>query len=182
MITLQELNARRAWTLEQKIDHSLAVIDQFYNHTNGRVYVGFSGGKDSTVLLHLIRRVFDKNALAVFCNTGNEFPDIIHFVRSMPNVEMIHPKFTVKQIIERYGFPLISKEQSCYIRQARHTKTEKLKFRRLYGERGNIFQNVISQKWRFLVNAKFDVSEKCCEYLKKSLFMSLKGKMVCLLY
>ena len=174
MITFQELNARRAWSLEQKIDHTLGVIDQFYNRTNGKVYVGFSGGKDSTVLLHLIRRVFDKNVLGVFCNTGNEYPDIIRFVRSVPNILMVHPELTVRETIGRYGFPLISKEQACYIRQARHSQSESLRYRRLYGERGNLFQNVVSNKWRFLVNAPFEVSEKCCDILKKSRSTFLK--------
>ena len=174
MITFQDVNARKLWTLEQKIDHSLGVIEQFYNRTNGRVYVGFSGGKDSTVLLHLIRHFIDKNVLGVFCNTGNEFPDIISFVRSTPNIKIIHPELSIRQTIERYGFPLISKEQASYIRQIRHTSNERFRYRRLYGEKGNLFQGVVSKKWRFLINAPFETSEKCCEILKKSRFIYLK--------
>ena len=54
---LKELRERQSWTLRQKIDHSLGVIDQFVSRLNGQVYVGFSGGKDSTVLLDLCRIV-----------------------------------------------------------------------------------------------------------------------------
>ena len=83
-MTLQELRERQRWTLEQKIDHSLGTIEAFVNRMGGidRVYVSFSGGKDSTVLFHLARRLYP-NILGVFCNTGNEYPDIIRFVRQM---------------------------------------------------------------------------------------------------
>ena len=48
---LQTLRERQAWTLTQKIDHSLGVIDQFASHFDGKVYVSFSGGKDSEAML-----------------------------------------------------------------------------------------------------------------------------------
>lgn len=79
---LQELRERQSWTLRQKIDHSLGVIDQFVSRLNGQVYVGFSGGKDSTVLLDLCR-IIKPDIKAVFCNTGNEYPDIVRFVREL---------------------------------------------------------------------------------------------------
>lgn len=42
---IKELKQRQSWALDQKIDHSLGVIDQFMSRLNGQVYVGFSGGK-----------------------------------------------------------------------------------------------------------------------------------------
>lgn len=76
------LEARQRWTLSQKIDHTLGTIDTFVSRLGGldKVYCSFSGGKDSTVLLHLCRVLFP-DILAVFCNTGNEYPEIIKFVR-----------------------------------------------------------------------------------------------------
>lgn len=67
------LEARQRWTLSQKIDHTLGTIDTFVSRLGGldKVYCSFSGGKDSTVLLHLCRVLFP-DILAVFCNTGNE--------------------------------------------------------------------------------------------------------------
>lgn len=81
-MTIQELQERQKWPLEQKIDHSLGVIESFVVRMGGldKVYLSFSGGKDSTVLLHLARRLYP-DILAVFVNTGNEYPDIIRFVK-----------------------------------------------------------------------------------------------------
>lgn len=80
-MTKQELKERQSWSLEQKIDHSLGTIEAFVSRMGGvdKVYLSFSGGKDSTVLLHLARRIFP-DILAVFCSTGNEYPEIIQFV------------------------------------------------------------------------------------------------------
>lgn len=76
------LKERQAWTLNQKIDHSLGTIDQFVSRMDGKVYVSFSGGKDSTVLYHLVR-IIDPNIQAIFINTGCEYPSIIDFVNKM---------------------------------------------------------------------------------------------------
>ena len=113
-MTLEELRERQSWSLDQKIDHSLGVIEQFYTRLNGNVYISFSGGKDSTVLLWLARKIYP-NIKAVFCNTGNEYPDVVRFVRNMKergeNVEIIYPKMTSKEVFKKFGFPLIGKEK-----------------------------------------------------------------------
>ena len=76
------------------------------------IYVSFSGGKDSTVLLNLVRRFIDPNTKAVFCNTSNEYPEIVYFVRQTENVTIIRPNMTFKQVVAKYGFPLVSKQQA----------------------------------------------------------------------
>ncbi|OAV75853.1 hypothetical protein Barb7_00485 [Bacteroidales bacterium Barb7] len=167
-MTYEELKYRQSWTLEQKIDHTVGVVSHFADKMNGNIYISLSGGKDSTVMMDIIRRFVDKNAPAVFCNTGNEYPEIVKFIRSTDNVTVIRPDIHIHQIIEKYGFPLISKEQSQYIRQAKHTKSEKLRNIRLQGGEKGIGK--IAEKWKFLINAPFDVSEKCCDYLKKKPF------------
>ena len=66
-----------------KVEHALDVIREFVEHEgeNG-VYVSFSGGKDSLVLLHLVRSIYP-DVPAVFANTGIEFPEQVKFVRSL---------------------------------------------------------------------------------------------------
>jgi len=167
-MTYEELKYRQWWTLEQKIDHTVGAISVFMERMNSKAYISFSGGKDSLCMLHLSRRFIDKNILAVFCNTGNEYPEVIKFVRQTENLATIRPDVQIGQIIEKYGFPLISKEQSQYIHQAKHTKSEKLLHIRLYGGIKGVGK--VAERWKFLIDAPFDVSEKCCDYLKKKPF------------
>lgn len=161
-ISSKELQERLNWTLEQKIFHTLETIDMFIGKFPS--YVSFSGGKDSTILLHLSRMI-KKDIRTVFFNTTNEFPDMYRFIKQVDGIEWVQPEMNLKQVIEKCGFPLISKEQSQYIREARTTKSEKLLELRLNGRKGN--QGKISNKWQHLINAPFDISEKCCFYLKK---------------
>ncbi len=65
----KRLEELRALPLERKIQISQARIIEWYRHFNGKVVVSFSGGKDSTVLLHMVRSIFP-DVKAVFSNTG----------------------------------------------------------------------------------------------------------------
>ena len=82
------------------------------------VYISFSGGKDSTVLLDIARKLYP-NIKAMFVDTGLEYPEIRQFVKQFNNVDWIKPKMTFRQFIERYGYPLISKEVSECVYGAR---------------------------------------------------------------
>lgn len=173
---IQELQARQNWTLSQKIDHAVGTVEAFLSKTGKTPYVSFSGGKDSTVLLDLVRRFVDPNVKAVFCNTGNEYPEIVRFVRQTENVTIIHPEITVREVISKYGFPLISKEQAKGIRQLKTTKSEKLRRILLYGTdptKGRT-SGKVSDCWQFLSAKPFMVSEKCCDFLKKTPFRKIR--------
>lgn len=52
------LKQRQSLPLHLKVELSKNRIKQFYEHFDGNVYVSFSGGKDSTVLLHLVRSLY----------------------------------------------------------------------------------------------------------------------------
>lgn len=168
----QELQQRQQWPLHHKIDHALGTVEAFMVRTGKVPYVSFSGGKDSTVLLDMIRRFLKPDIKAVFCNTGNEFPEIVKFVRRAENVTVIRPEMTVRQVLEKYGFPLISKEQALYIRQAKTTKSARLLALRLNGtdQKNGMVYGKISEKWKHLIKAPFMLSEKCCDCLKKRPF------------
>ena len=167
-MTYKELTYRQGWTLEQKIDHAAGVVAAFMERTAGKIYISYSGGKDSGVILDIIRRFVSSDIPAVFCNTGNEYPEVVRFVKQKENTVVIRPEADIRQIIEKYGFPLVGKEQSRYIYQAKHTRSAKLLDIRLHGGEKGIGK--IAEKWKLLINAPFNVSEKCCDYLKKKPF------------
>ena len=89
------------------------------------VYVSFSGGKDSTVLLHIVREMYP-NIPAVFVDTGLEYPEIRQFVRGFDNVTWLKPKKNFRKVIEDYGYPFISKEVSECVWAAKKYLTEVL--------------------------------------------------------
>lgn len=154
----------QSWELDRKIRVSQTRIIEWLLHFNDQVYVGFSGGIDSTVLLDMVRRI-DNSVKAVFCNTGLEYPEIIQFVRKIDNVVWLKPKMSFPKVIEKYGYPVISKEQSAFIQEYRDTKSEKLKDIRWNGNKYG--RGKISKKYRFLVPSQIPISDKCCDIMKK---------------
>lgn len=170
MISKTELIERQSWPLPQKIDKAISSIEEFYNHFDGKVYVSFSGGKDSTVLLDLVRMVYP-DVVAVFVDTGLEYPEIRDFVKTIDNVIWVKPRKTFKQVITEYGFPVVSKKVSMGVSRYRGTKSEEQKKLRLFGginpTSGKKQHPTVTKKWHYLVDADFKISDKCCDHLKK---------------
>ena len=164
---VNKLKQRQSYPLDLKIAMTKKRITEFYDHFDGQVYVSFSGGKDSTVLLHIARELYPCIDV-VFCDTGLEYPEIRDFVKTINNVTWIKPKITFKEVIQKYGYPIISKEQSQFIDEYRNTNSEKLKDIRYNGNKWN--RGKISNKWRYIVDSPFKVSHKCCNVLKKNPF------------
>ena len=167
-MTVEELHNRQQWTLAQKIDHSLGVIDQFIARMDGKVYLSFSGGKDSTVLLHLCE-IIKPDIQCVFVNTGCESVDVVRFVEKMKaahNIEVIRPKLTPRQVWAKYGFPLVSKDQAFKIDLVR--KNPNSASAQKFMRDSNKF--TISKCFRYLCDTekcKYHTSAVCCNKLKK---------------
>jgi 3'-phosphoadenosine 5'-phosphosulfate sulfotransferase (PAPS reductase)/FAD synthetase len=160
-----QLQQLQGLPLEVKIEKTKLRIREWYEYYNGQVYISFSGGKDSTVLLDIVRSIYPE-VPAVFVDTGLEYPEIRDFVRTFDNVLWIKPKMRFDEVIKKYGYPVISKEQAQYIQQYRNAKSEKTKFTRLNGNKYG--QGKISKKWLYLLDAPFKISEKCCDIMKKN--------------
>lgn len=107
---ISDLKMMQALPLSVKILLTKSRIRQWVNEYGlDGVYVSFSGGKDSTVLLTIAREMYP-DIKAMFVDTGLEYPEIRDFVRTWDNVEWVKPKLNFKQVIEKYGYPFISKE------------------------------------------------------------------------
>jgi 3'-phosphoadenosine 5'-phosphosulfate sulfotransferase (PAPS reductase)/FAD synthetase len=167
--TYNFLLQRQSLSLDNKIILTLKGIEDFYEAMDGNVYISFSGGKDSTVLLHLVRSRYP-DVPAVFCNTGLEFPEICSFVKTIDNVTTIRPDMNFKQVVTQKGYPVISKEVSHKLRHLQHGDSPMLY---MQGFKKNLSKSkfsAIPKKWFYLVNAPFIISEQCCDILKKKPF------------
>lgn len=158
MPTIEDLKYLQNQPLERKIRITQTRIIEWYQRYNGQVYVSFSGGKDSTVLLDLARRIYP-DIEAVFVDTGLEYPEIREFVKTFDNVTILRPKMQFKEVIEKYGYPVISKEVSEAVYGAnRSWKSMMAKFdREIFG----------TNKYKYLLDAPFKCSHMCCNVMKK---------------
>lgn len=117
--TISDLYQMQSLSLDSKIRMTEQRIRGWVDeYGEDGVYVSFSGGKDSTVLLHIARQLYPE-IKAMFIDTGLEYPEIRQFVKKFENVDWIRPKMTFRQVIERYGYPFISKEVSECVYGAR---------------------------------------------------------------
>lgn len=163
----EDLTLLQKQSLERKIRITQTRIIEWYLHYKGQVYISFSGGKDSTVLLDITRRIYP-DIEALFISTGLEYPEIEEFARTFDNVTIVRAKKTFKQVIEEYGYPVISKEVADCIQGAR--KGQKYRIARLNGTLKNAFgekSNYCTQKYSYLLDAPFKISHYCCNVMKK---------------
>lgn len=185
--TPEQLKALQSMTFAEKVGVTQARVMEWYLRNDKKCYVSFSGGKDSTVLAHITAQVctmFHCKLVLWFSDTGLEFPELREHAKSYEewlrkefeglDVEVIfdYPKdrkgkrITFKEVILKYGYPLISKEQAQYISECKYTKSDKLKDIRLNGNKYG--RGKISKKYLYLLDAPFDVSHKCCAVMKKN--------------
>lgn len=170
MPTREELKILQALPLSLKVRRSQQRIREWVSlYGVEGVYISFSGGKDSTVLLHLVRELYP-GIPAVFVNTGLEYPEIQRFVREFENVEILYPKMPFPEVISKYGYPFITKEVSQTVYEARAGHKGSAMYQKLLGtlkapdgtlSRWNI------PKYKALVDTDFWISNRCCNVMKK---------------
>lgn len=172
---LWELRQMQSLPLKAKIQMTRHPIRQWVDEFGeDGVYVSFSGGKDSTVLLDIIRKDYP-SIEAVFVNTGLEYPSVSRFATSKENVTVLRPTMGFRDVICKYGYPIISKEVSECVFQARKGlqndkgyysyRLAKLQGKALDKEGRKSLYN--QEKWGFLLNAPFLMSHMCCNVMKK---------------
>lgn len=226
---LWQLRQRQSLPLEAKIIHAEQVIRQWHEYYDGNVYISFSGGKDSTVLLHLVRQLYPE-VPAVFCDTGLEFPEIRDFVKLIANtftytvqkfdtikkiakkfnktvneiyehpfnskiklnngcvhinqkvyiliegagnVIFIKPKMPFTRVIEKYGYPILSKETADRIYRVRISPPDGYAIKKyIHGlnQDDTPTQFKLSKLGIKMIDAPFKISAECCNCMKKAPF------------
>lgn len=167
--TKDELKLLQNLPLEIKVAKTKIRIREWVEHygTEG-VYVSFSGGKDSTVLMHLVREMYP-NVEGVFVNTGLEYPEIQQFVKSFDNITILRPKMRFDEVIKKYGYPLISKEISKKVCGARNGAEWVKKYFNGTATMSNGEKSRYNiEKYAPLISTDFCVSDKCCNVMKKT--------------
>ena len=131
-MNINELRAMQNYPLDLKIAKTKLRIQEWVSEYGVEgVYVAFSGGKDSTVLLHIVRGMYP-DIEGVFANTGNEFPEIVQFVRKQKNIKWVKPRKSFARIIKEDGYPVISKKTSRMINDCQNPTNKNARSRKLY--------------------------------------------------
>ena len=173
-----DLAQMQSLPLEAKIRMTQQRIRIWYEHWDGQVYVSFSGGKDSTVLKHIVDGMYS-DVPAVFVNTGLEYPEIQKFAKDIQSgkydcfnsdVEIIRPEMRFDEVVKKYGYPVVNKNVAHIIgvvqRQGKDCKTYGYLQGAIKNEEGkpSIFN---CEKWEFLVDSGIPISSNCCDVMKK---------------
>lgn len=176
MPTQEDLQYFQSMPLDIKVAMTKTRIREWVNHYGeSGTYISFSGGKDSTVLLHLVRELYP-DIPAVFVNTGLEYPEIQAFVKSFDNVVILRPKMQFNQVIKKYGYPMISKEVSEVVYDCKKAKMAgkeppDYRIKRLTGtlkNKNGEKSHFCCEKYLPLLDVDFMVSSQCCSVMKKA--------------
>ena len=167
--TRNDLIMLQALPLEVKVRMTESRIREWVSEygTSG-VYVSFSGGKDSTVLLHIVRNLYP-DVEAVFVNTGLEYPEIQQFVKTFDNVTILRPKMRFDDVIKKYGYPVISKDVSNKIYYARKGEDWAMRYVDGTAKMNNANKSRFCvEKYKPLLQTDFMCADACCAVMKKS--------------
>jgi 3'-phosphoadenosine 5'-phosphosulfate sulfotransferase (PAPS reductase)/FAD synthetase len=169
----------QAWPLSRKIQVTQAKIVEWHEHFGHMTGISYSGGADSTVLLDLARRCYP-DIPAVFMDTTIEFPSIVDFVKSKPNVTILKPQYCktcvncsdgcFARVIREHGICYPSKEVAKTIEAARRGMIWAINRFKGLNTDGTYswYKEQIYKRWAFLVDSPFKISDKCCKVLKES--------------
>ena len=110
------------------LEDRLGVIrDTITKYGEQNFYLSFSGGKDSTVVHHLLDMALPNNKIPrVFSNTGMEYKAISEFVmsRNDERIVIIPPKKNIPQTLQKVGYPFKSKLYSQHYATYRKHKEQ----------------------------------------------------------
>lgn len=167
-MNIGELKQRQGLPLECKIQKSINTLEKYYEMYDGDVYIS-KGGVDSNIVEWLCGKSRYANKIECVCVASVEPTENIKHNFDLGNT-LLKSTITKKKVITDWGYPLISKEVAMSISRYHRTKKPEIKKYRMFGDRGDGIKyhaGVIPIKYRELVYASFEISEACCNKIKK---------------
>lgn len=158
--------------LEDRLTKIRSVIKK-YGEEN--FYLSFSGGKDSTVLHHLLDMALPGNQIPrVYADTGIEYNEIRKFVKAMQEnderIIFLKPSLPIKETLKKYGFPFGSKNHSQMLSRYRKYGFSKKRVVDYYEQKSSFGAYNCPTLLKYQFSESFNnlnISDKCCEYLKE---------------
>lgn len=171
--TKYDLTQMQSLPLYKKIEMSERRIVDWYEYWDGQVYVSRSGGKDSDVLGDLVKQLYP-DVPQVFVNTGLEYDSVRKHGTEVAD-EVLRPEMSFLEVVTKYGYPIISKEVSECVYEARKGLEKgngyySYRLAKLQGtalDKNGDKSSYNQEKWGFLLDAPFRISNQCCNVMKK---------------
>ena len=150
----------------------IEIIKTTLKDKQNECYISFSGGKDSTVLHHLVDLALPNNKIPrVYINTGIEYVDVVKFVKEIASNDdrfvILNPTKPVKKVLEERGYPFKSKQHAHNVAIYQRNGLTKTNEKYLGLSSKTMFLCPKILKYQFSEEFKLKVSEKCCDELKK---------------
>lgn len=176
-ISKEEVRARMALPYEIKIRMTETRLRDFIGYYGeSDVVVAISGGLDSTAAMHFIHERYPSvEAISVL---GIECKDNIEMVMKIRDkwgvkVNIATPRIAQKEVLKEFGYPVVSKTAALSLGRLQNPTEKNANSRRLaltgITNEGHYAKTwVLAKKWRFLVDAPFKISSKCCYYMKET--------------
>lgn len=173
---IYEFMQKQSLPYEAKVAHAVNKAREFYEHLSGDVYVSV-GGLDSIVLLYFVRKYVNPNIQGVSVSCLEDIT-IQKVHDQIPNFIKLKPIKNKVQVIEEFGYPVISKDVARKVHTLQNPTDKNATIRNAIltgqtGEQGGYKKSPhmkLANKWQALFyekEAPFKVSDKCCYYMKE---------------
>ena len=160
-------------TIYQKIDLICERLEAYKLHNPNSAIISYSGGRDSHLLLHIVRNVLKYNNEqypAVYAETYNEYADIRHRIEEQ-DITIVDSKQRIFKTFKEEGLPLWGKQFSKYWNDLNIKKWNvKITNEKMLKD--------YSSRCDWVNSCGLCLSDKCCKLLKEDVLKGNKANIV----